>query len=154
MNRKSLYCPQCFRKTSLALAIAATLALPTAFAAPVGSEFQINTTTANSQRNSAVAKDADGDFVVVWDTLLIDDSGNRSLDIRAQRYNSTGVRQGAEFKVNTATSFNTLPDVAMDADGDFVVTWTRLGAEEAGEDCSIYGLSNSDVLPGAITARG
>jgi len=37
-------------------------------AAPVGSEFQVNTYTTSFQRNPAVASDAAGNFVVVWDS--------------------------------------------------------------------------------------
>ncbi len=43
--------------------------------------------------------------------------------VYAQRYSATGVAQGAEFRVNTITSNSQRdPAVAMDADGDFVVT--------------------------------
>jgi Ca2+-binding RTX toxin-like protein len=128
MLRKSINFPQSLRKTSLALAIAATLALPVSvLAAPgdrVGGEFRVNTTTIQSQRNSAVAMDADGDFVVVWDTISFE--LERYSDINAQRYNSAGVKQGPEFQVNTnsANSGQFDSDVAIDSDGDFVVTWT------------------------------
>jgi hypothetical protein len=46
--------------------------------------------------------------------------------IYAQRYNAAGVAQGGEFGVNTSTSLIEIqPAVAMDADGDFVVTWSH-----------------------------
>ena len=64
--------------------------------------------------------DADGDFVVTWSSHGQDGSG---WGVYAQRYNAAGVTQGGEFRVNTTTA-NTQgsPTVAMDADGDFVVT--------------------------------
>ena len=44
--------------------------------------------------------------------------------IYAQRYNAAGVAQGTEFRVNTLTTAAQLqPSAAMNADGDFVVTW-------------------------------
>ena len=89
-------------------------------ATPVGGEFLVNTTTADSQTRASMAMDADGDFVVAWQSNLQDGSGN---GIFAQRYNAAGVAQGIEFRVNTTTAnFQVSPDIAMDADGDFVVT--------------------------------
>ena len=86
-----------------------------------GSEFRVNTYTDYAQRYSSVAMDADGDFVVAWSSLFQDDSG---YGIYAQRYNASGVAQGAEFHVNTySLASNLTPSVAMDADGDFVITW-------------------------------
>lgn len=97
-------------------------------ASPVGVEFQVNTTTASDQypnttgQGRSVAIDADGDFVVVWTSDGQDGSGT---GIFAQRYSADGVAQGSEFQVNTNTVINQVyPTVAMDADGDFVVTWS------------------------------
>lgn len=86
-----------------------------------GAEFRVNTFTANIQSSSSVAMDADGDFVVTWQSNVQDGS---NYGIYAQRYNAAGLAQGPEFRVNTTTLGNqTTPSVAMDADGDFVVTW-------------------------------
>jgi hypothetical protein len=110
-----------------------------------GSEFQVDSSDphlANDQRAPAVAMDAAGDFVVVWtDTLNNNNIYGRYGEIRAQRYNAAGVAQGAEIVVNSSatpmplsgngTSANAnnfvireSPAVAMDAAGDFVVSWT------------------------------
>ncbi|MEH1947971.1 MAG: hypothetical protein V7K77_13605, partial [Nostoc sp.] len=64
-------------------------------------EFQANTYTNGSQTNSTVAIDAAGDFVISWQSNVQDGSG---YGIYAQRYNSAGVAQGNEFKVNTYTT--------------------------------------------------
>jgi hypothetical protein len=55
---------------------------------PVGSQFRVNTHTSNQQFRSAVAMDADGDFVVVWDSYGQVNHPNLSslYDIYAQRY--------------------------------------------------------------------
>ncbi|MBI1347830.1 hypothetical protein GC163_16260 [bacterium] len=95
-----------------------------------GSEFQVNTYTTGNQQYSTVAMDADGDFVVTWTSSGQDGS---SGGIFAQRYNAAGVAQGSEFQVNTyTTSSQGSSTVAMDADGDFVITWTSLGQDGSG----------------------
>jgi len=108
-------------------------------AAALGSEFQVNTTTVNSQRTFAespqsVATDANGNFVVTWASFGQDGNGD---GVYAQRYNAAGAAQGSEFRVNSFTTGSQLNStVAMDADGDFVVTWTSYGQD--GDGNGIY----------------
>ena len=98
-----------------------------------GGEFRVNTTTAGGQRDAAVAMDADGDFVVAWQSYGQDGSGD---GVYAQRYNAAGLAQGPEFRVNTTTANNqSLASVAMDADGDFLVSW-----QSSGQDGSFEGV--------------
>jgi hypothetical protein len=98
-----------------------------------GAEFRVNTFTAGSQRFADVAMDADGDFVITWDSPAQDGS---STGIYGRRYNSAGVAQGSEFRVNTfTTGEQLLPAVAMDASGDFVVAWQGVGS---GDDYGVY----------------
>ncbi|WP_298622295.1 DUF4347 domain-containing protein, partial [uncultured Zoogloea sp.] len=86
-----------------------------------GAQFHVNTYTADNQRNPTVAMDANGNFVVVWESNSQD--GSR-YGIYAQRYNSSGVAQGSEFRVNTTTTYDQLEAaVAMDASGNFVIAW-------------------------------
>ncbi|MCK4777726.1 MAG: hypothetical protein KAS39_05055, partial [Actinomycetia bacterium] len=99
---------------------------------PSGSEWKVNTFTTNWQLEPSVAMDSDGDFVVAWASENQDFSG---YGVYGQRYSSDGTTQGAEWKVNTVTSSNQWdPSVAMDSDGDFVVTWE--GNQNGGD---IYG---------------
>jgi hypothetical protein len=101
--------------------------------APQGGEFQVNSYTTGSQWNHDAAMDADGDFVVVWQSNFQDGSGG---GVFAQRYDASGGAQGGEFQVNTYTSGSQyLPAVAMDADGNFVVAWTS-----DGQDGSVSGV--------------
>jgi len=92
-------------------------------AQPVGSEFQINTYTTLSQftgTDRAIAADATGNFVVVWDGPGATDSGG----VFGQRFDSVGGKLGAEFRVNSYTTGDQeLASVASDADGNFVVVW-------------------------------
>jgi len=92
-----------------------------------GSEFIVNTTTSNDQKNAKVAMDSQGNFVVVWSGFF--QPGGNAYDIYAQRFSAAGARIGSEFMVNQTTS-NTQaqPGIAVDADGDFVITWSDYAA--------------------------
>ncbi len=107
----------------------------TSAGAKVGGEFLINTYTTNYQTLASVALDADGDALVVWASGGQDGS---SGGIYGQRFNSAGAKVGGEFPINTYTTNNqSLPSVAMDADGDAVVVWSSSGQDGSFE--GIYG---------------
>jgi hypothetical protein len=94
----------------------------------------VNTGSNGDQGAPAVARDADGDFVVVWESA---DDGD-GYGIFGQRYNAGGQAVGGEFQVNAATSNDQrTPDVAMEADGDFVVVWQSDGHD--GDGLGVYG---------------
>ena len=96
----------------------------------LGSEFKVNTHTANDQEFPSVAIDASGDFVIAWTSNLQDGD---SFGIFAQRFNAAGVVQGNEFQVNTfTTGIQKGPSVAMDATGNFVVAWGSYGPDGSG----------------------
>jgi hypothetical protein len=99
----------------------------------LGQEFRVNTFSSGSQLYSTVAMDADGDFVITWSSSAQDGSG---YGVYAQRYNAAGQAIGDEFQVNTYTNNSQrFSNVAMDADGDFIVNWTSNG-----QDGSSYGV--------------
>src|SRR5262249_4757449 len=80
---------------------------------PRGGEFRINSHTQSDQRHPSVSLDADGDFVVVWAGSNQDGDGE---GIFGQRYASSGMPQGGEFRLNTyTTGFQYYPTVTMDA---------------------------------------
>jgi phosphoheptose isomerase len=84
-------------------------------------EFLVNSHTTDGQTAPAVAMDVDGDFVIAW---VSNSQDTGTAGVYAQRYNASGTAQGGEFRVNThTTSTQSLPSVAMAADGDFVVSW-------------------------------
>lgn len=99
-----------------------------------GSEFIVNTYTNNVQTTPAMSMNNDGDFIISWISFVQDGSGD---GIYAQRYNSSGNTVGTEFRVNThTTNTQSLPDIAMDSDGDFVITWQSHSQD--GDNYGIY----------------
>ncbi|WP_406694090.1 hypothetical protein V5E97_23890 [Singulisphaera sp. Ch08] len=88
-----------------------------------GAEFRVNDYTTGPQRDSAVAMDAAGNFVIVWNSNNQSGPGS-GWDVYAKRYDAAGATIDGEFPVNTYTNGNQFASaVAMDADGDFVVAW-------------------------------
>ena len=82
-----------------------------------GAEFFINARPSVC-RYPDVAVDANGNFAVVW----LDDKNSNS--IMAGLFDPNGIPRTETFKVNTVRfSSITRPSVAMDAAGNFVVTW-------------------------------
>ncbi|MFN8576528.1 MAG: hypothetical protein U0354_06700 [Candidatus Sericytochromatia bacterium] len=99
---------------------------------PQGSEFKVNTYTTNIKRDSSIAIDSNGNFVITW-TSRNQASSNSYYDIYAQRYNSLGVSQGSEFKVNTyTTSYQKKPSISSDMNGNFVISWYSFGQDGSG----------------------
>jgi len=86
---------------------------------PLGGEFPVNTFTSGQQRMTGIAMSETG-FVVTW---LGPGSGGDD-GIFGRRFDAAGVAT-AGFQVNTDTlnPGTDFPDVAMNADGDFVVVW-------------------------------
>ncbi len=103
---------------------------------PQGSEFLVNTFTTDNQDYPAVAMGDDGDFVVTWNSRGREFGGN---GVFAKRYNAAGVPQSSEFRVNTYTTSNqAFPAVAMDDDGDFLVSWQSRGQDGGSSSYSVY----------------
>jgi hypothetical protein len=102
--------------------------------AALGPEFQVNSYTVNYQRIAAVGMDADGDFVVAWESRYQDGSGIGDLGVFAQRFDAAGVAQGAEFQVNSFTSLapQRYATVAMGDQGAFIIAWQSYGQDGSG----------------------
>ena len=94
------------------------------FCEPVGGEFQVNTYSTDWQANPEVAANAEGGFVVVWQSSTI---SGPSEDIRGQLFDSAGVPIGEELLVDTDTEHGRDPEVDAGAEGEFVVVWVKLG---------------------------
>jgi len=111
--------------------------------APLGSDFLVNTVTAQQIQRASVSEAGDGGFVAVWGSLY-GSPGNDLADfsVQARRFDSNGVPQGGQFQVNTyTTSTQEAPSVAVGAKGDFVVVWDS------------YGSTGTDTSGDSIQAR-
>jgi hypothetical protein len=97
--------------------------------APQAVEFQVTLYTRADQRYPRVAADAAGDFVVAWQS---DGYSQGYPDIFARLFSAPGVAQ-APLQVNDKLSIIGLPaiqahpDIAMESDGGFVVSWDSAG---------------------------
>jgi hypothetical protein len=82
-----------------------------------GPESQVSTAEVEPLIRPALARLADGGFVVVW----ADKRANER--IRAQRYDFGGMKKGPEFRANTVPGLHRVPMVACLANGNIVIAW-------------------------------
>lgn len=104
---------------------------------PISPEFRVNQWTTGNQTRSSVAMDSLGNFVVVWESDNNTDPAGVNIDsgaaVWAQFYRADGRAVGTQFKVNSLTTGNQrLSDVALNDEGDFVVTWSDQSNEPSG----------------------
>ncbi len=90
---------------------------------PIGGEIRVGTAH-QSQSNAAVARSADGDFVVAWNSWFHPASG---LNVSARRFDAEGNAVGPVFQIGSAGSnlSNREPAVDRAPDGEFVVVWQQ-----------------------------
>ncbi len=107
--------------------------------ASLGEAFAVNSPplglqrTFGQSRSPSVAVAPGGDFVVTWSSFEQDGS---DWGVYARSFSAQGQPTQDEFQVNaTSNAAQKLPAVAMDADGDFVVTWSSLW-----QDNGVYGV--------------
>lgn len=102
---------------------------------PAGDEFRVNEYTWDFQGNPSVAMDAQGRFVIAWQSWKQDGDG---YGVYARIYNSSGEPEGPEFPVNsTAFGHQDQPAVAAAADGSFIIIWRNFW-DETGQN-GIFG---------------
>ena len=106
---------------------------------PVGDEFLVNSTTANSQTKPTVSMNNDGSFVVVWESWFQVDS----KDVYLQRFDADGNKVGNETLVNVTTnSGQGRPTIKHFTNGSYIVIWeswktVTVGTSNPGYD--LYG---------------
>ena len=97
-------------------------------------QLSINSYTENLQWNPRIAISNSGDFVITWSSLEQDGSG---WGVYARRFSGDGSTLGDEFRVNTYTKdAQGVPSIAMDNDGNFVITWHS--ENQGGSNFDIY----------------
>jgi hypothetical protein len=99
-------------------------------------EFPVNTHTTSGQHGPSVAMDISGNFVITWES---EDQDGDEDGVFARRYQSDGAPlEASEFRVNRYTiGGQTVPQVAVDADGDFVIGWQSHG-QDGHDDPEVY----------------
>lgn len=100
-------------------------------AAPHGTEWQLNLTTAGDQAFPAACAGAAGDAVVAWESSAQDGSG---MAVVATRFVS-GAPAGEQVVNTTTAGDQQAPAVACTADGDVLVVWESRAP--AGDDFDI-----------------
>ncbi len=96
-----------------------------------GFTFPVNTTTAGNQSQPTVAIDANGNYVIAWSSVGQDGEGS---GIYMQRYDANNATVGANTLVNTTTANDqSEPNIAMDASGNYVITWTSTDQDGSGD---------------------
>ena len=98
------------------------------------SEFGVNSTVTGTQRTfgetpQSVAVDADGDFIVVWASYGQNGAPASRANIYMQRFSRDGSLLGGETRVFATNTHQVFGAVAVDADGDYIVTWTEYGRD-------------------------
>lgn len=117
--RYAFWCP--------ALALVCHSFIPSAAAVTAGPSSRVNAGArlADLLSGARVATDADGDSVVVW--VNYEDASSEQAGIRGRLYDRLGLPKGGEFTISpdplSGDAPSRYPDVAMDDDGNFVVTW-------------------------------
>ena len=99
---------------------------------PLTDDMRVNTYTTGSQCCALVGMANDGRFTVVYEDGYIaygplsrDGSATGQF---AQQFNADGSFRGADFQVHTYTTGDQYAaDMAMDPQGNFIVTWTDYG---------------------------
>ena len=119
----------------------------TATGDPLGPEIRVNTFLPGKQEHPQVAVAPDGRSIVVWQSEAQDGDFE---GIYAQRFSANGQPVGSEFRVNSFTrSAQRFPEVAMDQDGNFAVTWQSFFPEVIGNVVPIW-----DVMTRLFRADG
>jgi len=127
--------PPVLRAQSVALLLAIVGIPVGAQISPNGDQFQVNTVTGSLQGYAGVASVPGSGFVVVWQSSSSGGGDDDLQSIQARRFDARGEPLGDDFQVNTyTTSSQTLPAVASDGGGNFVVVWASLGS--GGSDTS------------------
>lgn len=101
---------------------------------PIESEFRVNSLTTGNQFDPKIASDSVGNFIVAWTDASQDGD---APGVFAQRFNSEGASVGSVFRVNSfTTGEQSYPDVAANASGEFVITWSSF--DQDGSSGGIY----------------
>lgn len=112
-----------------------------------GSEFQVNSFTANAQLHPVVTYLAGGGFMVSWSSNGQDGSAS---GVFGQVFDAAGSKVGGEFQINTQTNLSQYDSsVTTLSDGNVSVTWSS-----EGQDGSGFGIYGQILSPAGTKAGG
>lgn len=84
-------------------------------------EFRVNDATAGDQSGRAIAMNSNGQFAVTWSQ-----PAGFGRDIFVKRYQANGAPVAPAQLVRTTPASSIMTDVAIDGQGNFVVTWDEV----------------------------
>ena len=118
---------------------------------PLAAEFQVNTRTLDNQFHPAVAADADGDFVIAWESNQQEAPAARTESSRggSTRRGCPGRRVPGQHLHGRHQG---MPAVAARADGDFVIAWNSNNQESPGR--RHYGIFARRFTSAGVAAGG
>jgi Ca2+-binding RTX toxin-like protein len=111
-----------------------------------GSEQLVNRTTAGNQSNAVTTVLKNGNFIVVWQSVV-----DEKATIRGQIFNTAGDRVGGELLIDQASTGDSVPSIAALSDGGFIVSAEHASAPGDRDIYSfVYGANG--VFKSRITA--
>ncbi|MBL8451044.1 MAG: hypothetical protein JNM32_14125, partial [Dechloromonas sp.] len=87
----------------------------------IGPEFRVNSLTGGAQDWPQITGLTTGDYVITWQDVGNDGSG---YGVYGQRYNASGVAQGVQFQIHTATSGTQYHDNIAAYSSGFTGVWS------------------------------
>jgi len=96
--------------------------------AGLGNEVGVNDVVAFTQRLPAIGVDSGGRFRIAWQTEVV----QNDFGVAARPFAADGTPEAVQFQANVATAgFQHNTDIAVAADGSFVVVWQDDGQQAA-----------------------
>ena len=92
---------------------------------PLGPALTVNSFDADSLWEQAIAREADGGFVVAWQSHGSPGNDTDSESVQTRRFAADGTPLGAQVQLNGwTTGYQAGPAVAVQPNGDLVMTWS------------------------------
>jgi len=116
-----------------------------------GDPFQINSLTGNHSLPT-VAMAPDGKFTVAWQTyqVITPRPPEINYDILVRRYQANGDPLGPETSVASNQMAGSYTDIAMNANGNFVVSWQNNSQDGSGNGILARRYASSGVAQGSV----
>ncbi|HVS63368.1 MAG TPA: hypothetical protein VMT85_07675 [Thermoanaerobaculia bacterium] len=121
---------------------------------PEGAPIRVSAQDAAAATAPAIASDALGNLVVVWQQAPEED-GEAGFDVLARRYSATGAARGSAQRVHASGAGDqTAPSVAANAAGDFAVAWESSGGSALRSSGAAGRIARSGGGGTSIVSRG